>query len=59
VWPGETIRRGGRELVSREDKHGNWRDQRRIGGDYVSKRMKAARQSPNTLWPHLQARILP
>jgi hypothetical protein len=59
VWPGETIRRGGRGSVSRGDKHGSWRDRRRIGGDYVSKSTKATHQSPVKLWPHLQARILP
>jgi hypothetical protein len=59
VWPDETIRRGGRGSVSRGDKHGNWHDRRRIGSDYVRKRMEAARQSPIKLWPHLQARILP
>jgi hypothetical protein len=59
VWLGETIWRGGRELVSCRDRHGRWRDQRRIGGDYVSKRTEAARQSPIKLWPHLQARNLP
>jgi hypothetical protein len=26
AWPGETIRRGARGSVSREDKHGIWRD---------------------------------
>jgi hypothetical protein len=59
AWPGETIRRGGRRSVSRGDRHGSWRDRRRIGGDYASKRMEAAHQSPIKLWPHLQARILP
>jgi hypothetical protein len=59
VWPSETIRRGGRGSVSRGDRHGSWRDRRRIGDDYVSERTEAARQSPIKLWPHLQARILP
>jgi hypothetical protein len=59
AWPGETIRRGGRGSVSRGDIHGSWRDRRRSGGDNVSKRTEAARQSPIKLWPHLQARILP
>jgi hypothetical protein len=55
----ETTRRGGRGSVSRGDKYGSWRDQRRIDGEYVSKRTEAARHSPIKLWPHLQARILP
>jgi hypothetical protein len=59
AWPGETIMRGGRGLVSRDYRHGSWRDRRRTGGDYVSKRTEAARRSPVKLWPHLQARILP
>jgi hypothetical protein len=59
AWPSETIRRGGHGSVSRGDRHGSWRDRRRIGGDYVSKRTEAAHQSPIKLWPHLQARILP
>jgi hypothetical protein len=59
AWPGETTRRGGRGSVSCGDRHGSWRDRRRIGGDYVSKRTKAARQSPIKLWPHLEARTLP
>jgi hypothetical protein len=59
AWPGETIRRGGRGSVSRGDRHGSWHDRRQIGGDYVSKRTEAARQSPIKLWPHLQAHILP
>jgi hypothetical protein len=58
AWPGETIRRGGHGLVSRGDRHGSWRDRRRIGDDYVSKRTEAAHQSAIKLWPHLQARIL-
>jgi hypothetical protein len=45
VWPGKTTRRGGRGSVSRGDRHGSCRDQRRIGGDYVSKRTKAAQSS--------------
>jgi hypothetical protein len=59
AWPGETIRRGGHGSVSRRDRCGSWRDRRRTGGDYVSKRTEAARQSPIKLWPYLQARILP
>jgi hypothetical protein len=58
-WPGETIRHGGRGSVSRGDRLGSWRDRRRIGSEYVSKCMEAARQSLVKLWPHLQARILP
>jgi hypothetical protein len=58
TWPGETIRRGGHGSVSRGDRCGSWRDQRRTSRDYVSKRTEAARQSPIKLWPHLQARIL-
>jgi hypothetical protein len=57
--PSETIMRGGRGSVSRGDRRGSWCDRRRAGSDYVSKRMKAACQSPTKLWPHLQARILP
>jgi hypothetical protein len=59
AWPDETTRRGGRWSVSRGGKYGSWHGLRRIGGEYVSKRTKAARQSPIKLWPHLQARILP
>jgi hypothetical protein len=59
IWPSETIMHGGRGSVSRGDRRGSWRVQRRTGSDYVSKRPKAARQSPVKLWPHLQARILP
>jgi hypothetical protein len=43
--------RGGRRSVSRGDRRGIWRDQRRAGSDYISKRTKAARQSPTKLWP--------
>jgi hypothetical protein len=59
AWPRKTIKGGGHRSVSRRDRHGRWRDQRRIGGDYVSKHTEAARQSPVKLWPHLQARTLP
>jgi hypothetical protein len=59
AWPGETIMRGVHGSVSRGDKHGSWRDRRRTGSDYVSKRVEAAHQSPTRLWPHLQARFLP
>jgi hypothetical protein len=59
AWPGKTIMRGGRGSVSRVYRRGSWRDRRRTGSDYVSKRTEAARQSPVKLWPHLQARILP
>jgi hypothetical protein len=44
--------------VSRGDRRGSWRDRRRTGNDYVSKRTKAAHQSPIKLWPHLQAQTL-
>jgi hypothetical protein len=47
------------DFHSRVDRRGSWRDRRRIGGDYVSKRTEAVRQSPIKLWSHLQARILP
>jgi hypothetical protein len=53
AWPSETIRPRGHGSVSRGDRHGSWRDRRRIGGDYVSKRTEAARQSPIKLCPHL------
>jgi hypothetical protein len=59
TWLGETVRRGRRGSVSCGDRHGSWRDRRQIGGDYISKRTEAARESPIKLWPHLQARILP
>jgi hypothetical protein len=59
AWPDETIMRGGSGSVSRGDRRGSWRDRRRTGSDYVSKRMEAARRSPIKFWPHLQARILP
>ena len=42
MWPGETIMRGGRGLVSREDRRGSWRDRRRTGRDYVSERTATA-----------------
>jgi hypothetical protein len=53
TWPCETIMRGGRGSVSRGDRHGSWRDRRRTGSDYVSKRTEAVRQSPVKVWPHL------
>src|SRR5699024_1863353 len=59
TWPDETIMRGGRGSVIRGVRRGSWRVRRRTGSNYVSKRTKAARQSPVKLWPHLQARILP
>jgi hypothetical protein len=59
AWPGETIKCEGHGSASRWDRRGSWRDRRRTGSDYVSKRTEAARQSPIKLWPHLQARILP
>jgi hypothetical protein len=46
VWPDETSRPGGRGSVSRGDKYGSWRDQGQIDDEYVSRRTKAARQSP-------------
>jgi hypothetical protein len=36
---------GGRGSVSRGDRRGSWRDRRRTGSDYVSKRTEAARLS--------------
>jgi hypothetical protein len=51
AWPCETIKCGGHGSVSRGDRRGSWRDQRRTGSDYVSKRTKAACQSPIKLWP--------
>jgi hypothetical protein len=53
AWLGETIGRRGRGSVSRGDRRGSWRHQRRSGRDYVSERTEAARQSPTKLWPHL------
>jgi hypothetical protein len=59
TWPNKTIKCGSHGSVSRGDMRGSWRDRRRVGSDYVSKRTEAARQSSIKLWPHLQARILP
>jgi hypothetical protein len=59
VGPSKTIKCGGHGSVSRGDMRGGWRDRRRTGSDYISKRTKATCQSLIKLWPHLQARILP
>jgi hypothetical protein len=59
AWLSETVRRGSHGSVSRGDRHDSRRARRRIGSDYVSKRMEAARQSLIKLWPHLQAHVLP
>jgi hypothetical protein len=57
--PDKTTRRGGHVPVNYGDRRGRWHDRRRVGGDYVSKCLKMARQSPIRLWPHLQACNLP
>jgi hypothetical protein len=45
AWPGKTIKCGCHRSVSRTDRHGSWRDQRRTDNDYVSRRTGTARQS--------------
>jgi hypothetical protein len=59
AWPSKSIKCGGHGSVSRGDRRGSWRVQRRTGSNYNNKRTEAARQSPVKLWPQLQARILP
>jgi hypothetical protein len=59
AWLDKTAERGGHIPVSCGDRHGRRHDQRRVGGDYVSKCPKMARQSLIRLWPHLQACNLP
>jgi hypothetical protein len=59
AWPSKTIKCRGHGSVSRGDRHDSWRDRRRTGSNYASKRTEAACQLPIKLWPHLHARFLP
>jgi hypothetical protein len=59
AWPSKTIKCEGDGSISRGDRRDSWRDRRWTGGNYDSKHIETASQSPIKLWPHLQARSLP
>jgi hypothetical protein len=59
AWPNKAIKCGGHGSVSRGDRRGSRSDQGWTGSNCTSGRAKAANQSSDKLWPHLQARILP
>jgi hypothetical protein len=59
TWPNKAIKCRGHGSVSRGDRRGSQSDQGQTDSNCTSGRAETMNQSPNKLWPHLQARVLP